>query len=172
MVVGACKWRHLCAPPDWSIISLSFSQKLFWPQGVRQSFVVEFDTTALFFSSNFFSHITPIGQHTTLTGERILFQGVFILFLTHLEQLRGEEAVKDGREMRKFYHPGRGVMTTYRTQQDAAFGVTKFLENGRPILTIEKQKERERSLLLKIKGYFFTHISKLVGTPSLLDSGS
>ena len=111
------------------------------------------NSTQLLFSSPqiFFSHITPIGQHTTLTGERILFQGVFILFLTHLEQLRGEEAVKDGREMRKFYHPGRGVMTTYRTQQDAAFGVTKFLENGRPILTIEKQKRKREKLIIKNK---------------------
>ena len=132
--------------------NLSLFLKSYFDHKVSDSLLSSNSTQLLFSSPQiFFSHITPIGQHTTLTGERILFQGVFILFLTHLEQLRGEEAVKDGREMRKFYHPGRGVMTTYRTQQDAAFSVTKFLENGRPILTIEKQKRKREKLIIKNK---------------------
>ncbi len=144
-VVGACKWRHLCAPPDWSIISL-FSQSYF-DHKVSDSLLSSNSTQqtkSLFFFQVFSHHphratYNPYRKKNSLSS---CFHPIFNPFGTALE-----EAVRDGREMRKFYHPGRGVMTTYRTQQDAAFSVTKFLEDGRPILTIEKQKnrrERER----------------------------
>lgn len=66
-LLGACKVRHLCAPRDWSIISIALSlslalnaTELFWPQGVRQPFVVAFDTRGSSILSVFlilFSHL-------------------------------------------------------------------------------------------------------------------
>ena len=43
------------------------------------------------------------------------------------------------------------IMTTYRTQQDAAFSVTKFLKDSRPILTIEKREIRGKNKENKIR---------------------
>lgn len=115
------------------------------------------------------------------------------------ERMVKKDAVKDAPvrmeklDMRKFYQPRRGardngmtitIMTTYRTQQDAAFSVTKFLKDSRPILTIEKRKGKIRTkteniykyirkLIIKNKReYFFTHISNQLKRPVFFDSGS
>lgn len=43
--------------------------------------------------------------------------------------------------------------STYRTQQDAAFGVTKFLENVRPILKETKEAQQQEEIRNKPEKY-------------------